>query len=300
VMTNYIGLDIGGTKIASAAFSQGGVKLAESIVPTPGTYTEFLKTTAQQVRLIEQQVTGACTVGISLCGALDHTAGTAVVENIPYLNGQSVRSDMKTAIGHDIRLNNDMNCAALAEAIDGAGKGYNSVVGLTISTGVGSGYIFRGHIVDGPNGLTGEFGHLPMPFRQEGDAPLFPCICKQSTCIEKAICGGGLVRLYTMMTGKAAEPKTIGELASAKDPEALRVMDCYYEMVAKSMIVLLYTFDPEAIVVSGGLSQLPGLFDEVPRRWGKYALVKEVKTKFLPATHGPLASVRGAAWLWRA
>jgi len=298
-MKNYIGLDIGGTKIAAAVFTEEGERLSENVVPTPAHYDAFLTLCAQQVRRMEAQAKGACTVGISMCGAINHKTETAVVENIPYLNGKPIREDLQKAIGRDIRLGNDMNCAALAEAIDGAAQGYESVVGITLSTGVGSGYIVRHHIVDGPNGLTGEFGHLPMPFRQEGDSPPFPCVCKQSTCIEKAICGGGLMRLYQAMTGQQADPPTIGQLAFAKDPDALRVMDRYYDMVAKSMIVLLYTFDPDAIVVSGGLSQLPDLFDEVPKRWGKYALVKEVQTKFLRAAHGPHAGVRGAAWLWR-
>lgn len=298
-MTNYIGLDIGGTKIAGTVFSEDGQKLAEIIAKTPGNYDDFLKIAKEQVRALEAQVQGPCTVGICVPGAIDRREGTAAVANIPYINGKPVRDDLQRVVKRVIKIDNDANCIALAEAIDGAGKGYESVVGMTISTGVACGYIFRQQIVDGPHGMTGEFGHLPMPFRDEQDSPPFLCFCGQTNCLEKAICGGGLMRLYTMMTGKEAEPPTIGELARNNDPDAVRVLDRYFEMVAKSMIVLLYTYDPEAIVVSGGLSQMPGLFEEVPKRWSKYALVKEVRTKFLPAAHGPIASVRGAAWLWR-
>ena len=88
-------------------------------------------------------------------------------------------------------------------------------------------------------------------------------------------------------------------MAGAKEGEALKVLDRYFEVVAKAMVVVLHSFDPEIIVLSGGLNNLPGIYEEVPKRWGKYCYAPNPKTKFVPAKHGPMAGIRGAAWLWK-
>jgi fructokinase len=154
-------------------------------------------------------------------------------------------------------------------------------------------------LLEGANGLASEIGHLPLPFREEADGPVVPCGCKQQGCLDKTISGGGLARLYAFLTGKEADARTIARMASEGDADALRVLDRYYEVVAKAMVAILHTFDPEIVVVSGGLSALQGLYEEVPKRWGRYAVAAAIKTKFVPARHGLLAGVRGAAWLGR-
>jgi len=298
-MTTYIGLDIGGTKIAAAAFSHQGEILAQQRLSTPDNYESFLSLCSSLVKDMALAAIGAYTVGICLPGAIDHERGTTVSGNLPFLKDKFFRDDLKRVLGHDIRIANDMNCAALAEAVDGAGQGCSTVICVTLSTGVACGYVVHGHIIDGPNGLTGEFGQVPLPFREKEDSPLHSCICRQTNCIEKAICGGGLSRLYTAMTGQTAEPPEIAALAREGNQAACAVLDRYYEMVAKAMMVILYTYDPEIIIISGGLSKLPGLFEAVPHKWGKYCLVEHIKTRFVPAMHGALAGLRGAAWLGR-
>lgn len=300
-MTLHIGLDIGGTKIACAAFSPSGEKLYEKISPTPMGYDAFLAACVDIVIDVERHVADTCTVGVCFPGAINHALGTAVVANLPFLNDKPFCLDFGLVLDRAVRIANDANCIALAEALDGAGKGFQSVLGLTISTGVGAGFITNGQIVDGPNGLTGEIGHLPLPYREEADGPVVDCLCGQRGCIEKSICGSALSRLYSKMTGRESlAPELISQMAQSGNIEALQVMDRYYEVVAKAMVTILHSFDPDIIVVSGGLSQLPALFDEVPKRWGHYCVVKNVKTRFVPAFHGPIAGLRGAAFLWHA
>ncbi len=295
-----IGLDIGGTKIAGGVFSPDGALLAEMVVPTPQDYKTFLNGCCNFVKQLSG-VTGAstCSAGVGIAGRIDREAGTVIAPNLPFLAGKPFRDDLGTLLNRNIHLANDADCMTLAEAVDGAGAGYNGVLGLVLGTGVGGGFVCKGRLLEGANGLAGEIGHLPLPFREEADGPLEMCGCKQQGCLDKSISGGGLARLYAFMTGKEADAKTIASLTEKGDAEASRVLDRYYEVVAKAMAVILHTFDPDIIVVSGGLCSLPGLYEEVPKRWGRYAVVSCIKTKIAPARHGPLAGVRGAAWLGR-
>jgi fructokinase len=258
----------------------------------------FLDACCESVKRLEREAGATCSVGVGVAGRMARDEG-CVSANLPFLKGQNLRHDLSQRLGRDIRLANDANCAALAEAVDGAGAGHDSVLFLVMGTGVGSGFVHRGKIIDGPNGLTGEIGHLPLPFREAADGPVVPCGCKQQGCIDKSASGPALARLYEAMTGQAADARRIAGLARRGDAGALRVLDRFYEVAAKAMVAALHSFDPDIIVVGGGLGSLPGLCDETPKRWGRYCYIDNPKTKLVPAVHGAAAGARGAAWLWR-
>lgn len=298
-MRNLIGLDIGGTKIAGGLLTPDGAMAGEVVVPTPQDYSEFLASCDDVIGKLENLSGGNCSVGVGIAGWIERDAGRVTSPNLPFLKGQPFRHDLASRIGREVRLANDANCMALAEAVDGAGAGYDSVLGVILGTGVGSGFVHHGRLVDGCSGMAGEIGHLPLPFREAADGSLIPCACRQEGCVESLTSGGALARLYEFMTGKSADARAIGVMAEAGDPDALRVLDRYYEVVAKAMVIALHTFDPDVIVVSGGVSLLSGLYDEVPKRWGRYVSTPNILTKFLPARHGAMSGIRGAAWLWR-
>lgn len=286
-----IGLDIGGTKIAGAIFDQHGRECAQKVTPTPDNYPAFIAATVATVQGLESQISVKnATLGIGAPYGL---------ANMPFIMGKPMEQDIAAALGRSVVVGNDANCAALAEAKDGAGQGYASVFGLIIGTGVAGGYVIDGKIRSGANGLMGEIGHLPLPYYADADGELVPCGCGQKGCLEKLICAAGLSRLYARMTGRDAQPVAIADAARAGDAEALGVLDHYYTVVAKAMITVIHSFDPDIITVSGGLSTLPGLYTAVPERWGRYAIGKTLTTKFVPAQHGPMAGLRGAAWLGR-
>lgn len=298
-MTFSIGLDIGGTKIAGAVFASDGSEAARVILPTPPDYPEFLNTCATIIEQLEKSCGQKCTIGIGLPGAIAARPDPLpMIANIPCLSGRSLQKDLQEKLGQRVRLANDADCAALSEAMDGAGAGYASVFGLIIGTGVGGGFVLNGKLVQGVNGLTGEVGHLPLPFREDADGPVVGCACGQSGCIDKSASGPALLRLHHQLTGTLykASPQ-ITELAKQGDAAALATLDRFFTVVAKAMVPVLHMFDPEIIVVSGGLNNLPGLYEAVPERWGRYALLPAITTKFVPAQHGALSGLRGAAWL---
>ncbi len=297
-MTISIGLDIGGTKIAGAAFDEHGAMMGQQSVPTPKEYDAFIKACAGVVAGVELQSKSVERFGVCIAGMIDQAKGGFFSVGIPCARDQSFRDDLAAATSQEVRIANDADSMALAEAIDGAGQGYDTVLGLIIGTGIGSGFVVNKKIVSGPNGLVGEIGHLPLPYREESDGAAIECGCGQIGCIETTVAGSALMRLYAAMTGKKADNPQIATLARSGDAAALDVLDHYYEMLAKAMVTVIHAYDPHIIVVSGGLNGMPDLYKKVPQKWGKYCIAKNPKTLFVPALHGPIAGLRGAAGLW--
>lgn len=187
---------------------------------------------------------------------------------------------------------------ALAEAICGAGNGYSSVIGLIIGTGVGCGYVLDGHLVTGCNGLAGEIGHLPLPFREDTDGHAERCACGQTGCIESFISGNGLSRLHRNLTGEVADAASIAAMETSGNPAAMETMERYYELLAKALVAIAHTFDPDIIVMGGGVGSMPGLCCQAKSRWGKYVLGGEPQTGLATAQHGRQSGALGAALLW--
>jgi fructokinase len=297
-MSFSIGLDIGGTKIAGALFDAKGVELAHKSAPTPDDYEALLALCVSFIDAFDKKNGAKASIGVGTAGMIDRAKGSVVAPNIPCLAGKPFQKDLEKRAGRTARLANDADCAALAEATDGAGKGHRTVFGLILGTGVGGGLVIDGKIHQGPHGLAGEIGHLPLPFREAEDGPLEPCGCGQRGCIDKSISGPALARLYKHMTGKEIENSHHVVTSLRADTEdTKRVLDRYYTTVAKGLVTVIHAFDPDIIVVSGGLSSLPGLYDEVPKRWGKFALSKQLHTKLVPGEHGTMSGLRGAAML---
>jgi len=289
-MTFSIGLDIGGTKIAGAIFDESGHELSRASGATPKAYGELLDMCGRIVTQLEERGTAGF---IGVCAPY---ADENMCSNMPCLVGRDLSADLKARFGRSVAIENDANCAALAEALEGAGRGHNAVVCVILGTGVGSGFVLDGKFRSGANGICGEIGHLPLPGYDDGDGPQLPCNCGQKGCIETFISGGGLSRLYERRTKRLLDARQIAERVNAGEAEAREVVDAYSTLVAKAMVSVLHTFDPDIIVVSGGLSALP-IYDEVPKRWGRYATRQRIKTLFKPALLGPIAGLRGAALL---
>ncbi|MCL2469233.1 MAG: ROK family protein [Alphaproteobacteria bacterium] len=297
-MAIQIGIDIGGTKIAVAAFSADGDVRASCRAPTPKTYEALLEQCFSLFASVVREAGDVAQAGLCLPGVIDRKLGTVASGNLSFLKEKPFGHDLERLLKRPLAIGNDANCAALAEALAGAGKGYESVLGLCLSTGIGSGFVLHGRIWEGANGLAGEVGHLPLAFREPQDGPPSLCSCGQLGCVEDAISGGGFKRLYSFITGdEAPEPEMIVQHCLAGDKKAAEVIDRYLELVAKAMVGVFHSLDPSVVVVSGGLMNIPGLFEEVPRRLLRYICAEEIRTPFVPARFDTLASAFGASLL---
>jgi len=281
-----IGVDLGGTKIEAVALD-GAREVFRKRIPTPrGDYVATLRAVAGLVGEI-----GEGTVGVGIPGALSRVTGLVKNANSTWLIGKPLRKDLENALGREVRLENDANCFALSEAVDGAGKGAAVVFGVILGTGVGGGVVVHGRLWSGPNAIAGEWGHNPLPSPTPGDLPLPACYCGRAGCIETYLSGPGLSRDHAQATGANLSAQ---DIVSLQGESVAR----YEERLARSLASVINVLDPDVIVLGGGMSNVRRLYTEVPRLWGRYVFSDQVATRLARNAHGDSSGVRGAAWLW--
>ena len=198
-----------------------------------------------------------------------------------------------------MRIENDANCFALSEAVDGAGAGHRVVFGVILGTGVGAGITVGGTVHCGPNRIAGEWGHNPLPWSEETERPGPPCYCGKRGCIETFLSGPGVARDHCEETGMERSAEEIAAAASAGDPASHATLERYAHRLARALAHVIDILDPDAIVLGGGLSNVPRWYERVPRLWSRWVFADRVTTPLLRNRHGDSSGVRGAAWLGR-
>jgi fructokinase len=294
-----IGIDVGGTKIEAITLAPGNIIAARRRIPTPRDYSATLDALKRLVTELESESGQQSTVGVGIPGVITRATGLVKNANSTWLNGRPLQADLEAALGRPIRVANDANCFALSEAIDGAGQGFETVFGVILGTGVGGGIAIRQRIHDGPNGIAGEWGHNPLPWMtEEEQASAPPCYCGRSGCIETFLSGPGFELDYARLTGKPLASWDIVRTAAAGDRHAGESLRRYEDRLARALATVINVLDPDAIVLGGGMSNLPDLAPAVSARLPRYVFSDSVLTRVVPNLHGDSSGVRGAAWLW--
>ncbi len=294
-----IGVDLGGTKIEIAALDAGGEVLARKRVATPaGDYDATLGAIVALVRDVEAGLACQGSIGIATPGSRSLLTGRMKNANSTCLNESALQEDLERRLGRAVRIANDANCFALSEATDGAGLGAQVVFGVILGTGVGGGVVVRRRALTGANAIAGEWGHNPLPLPGPEDHPLPLCYCGRRGCIETFLSGPGLAADHAHRSGERLAAAQIVKGAGEGDRACVASIERYEERLARSLGTVINVLDPDVIVLGGGLSNIARLYDEVPRRWKKYVLSDEVRTRLAPPVHGDASGVRGAAWLW--
>jgi fructokinase len=296
-----IGIDLGGTKIEAAALDRAGTIVLRRRVATPaGDYRATIEAIVSLVAGIENAIETKCTVGIGIPGTIAPQTGLVKNANSTWLIGRPLSDDVEAALGRRVRFANDANCFALSEASDGAAAGCVSMFGVILGTGVGGGIVIGGQGLVGVNGIAGEWGHNPLPWRMPEELPGPGCYCGRKGCIETFLSGPGLAADHRRHTGRdLTGPEIVAAAAEAGDPACQATLQRYAERLARALASVINILDPEAIVLGGGLSAITGLYNEVPLLWRRFVFSDRVDTRLLPPVHGDASGVRGAAWLWR-
>jgi fructokinase len=296
-----IGIDLGGSKIDGAAIDAAGAVRFRRRVPTPaGDYRGTISAIVSMVADLERQIGASASVGIAMPGAVSPATGLVKNANSTCLNGRALQRDLEEALGRPVRLANDANCFALSEATDGAAAGCRTVFGVILGTGVGGGIVTDGHLLVGANAIAGEWGHNPLPWPLSDERPGPACYCGRSGCIETFLSGPGMAADHRRHGGKALDPAAIARAADSGERGCRVTLERYVDRLARGLAMVVNLVDPDAIVLGGGLSAIAALYDEAPRRWGRYVFSDRVDTRLLAPAHGDASGVRGAAWLWPA
>ena len=294
-----IGIDLGATKIESVVLdNQGNEKLRER-VDCPKNYNSIIEQIKKIVFDIEAKFQKTLTLGVCHPGV--HSPQSGLVKNAPnciWIEKKPFQKDLREALGREVFCENDANCFALSEAIDGSGKHYKIVYGIILGSGVGGGLVIDKQIVNGPNGIAGEWGHNQLPYMAARREELDTSSLRESE-IESFISGMGLAKKYNKKYKKNLKAKEIFELYRKHDIEADRFVDEFKINLAMSLATIVNILDPDAFVFGGGVSNSIDFFPEIQNLVKKYVIGKEYEGVFLKPKFGDASGVRGAARLGR-
>jgi fructokinase len=294
-----IGIDLGGTKIEGIALEPDTVVGARRRVTTPRDYAGTLDAIERLVAEIESDAGRTGSVGVGIPGVVSHATGLVKNANSTWLIGRPLLVDLEARLARPVRVANDANCFALSEAVDGAGRGFETVFGVILGTGVGGGIAIRQRIHEGPNQIAGEWGHNPLPWMTDEERAAAPaCYCGKRGCIETFLSGPGFERDYARLSGAERSSQDIVRAAASREPHAVRALERYEDRLARALAAVLNVLDPDVVILGGGMSNLPGLPSAVSAALPRYVFSDTVRTKVVLNAHGDSSGVRGAAWLW--
>lgn len=293
-----IGIDFGGTKIEAAAIDDSGSFCSRIRANTPDTYDQAITTVRDLVRDIEKQLKTTATVGVCTPGSICPRTGLIRNANKLYLNNSEFNKDLEYALGRSIKFANDANCFALSEAHDGAGTGKNIVCGLILGTGCGGGIVINSRLLEGSQGIAGEWGHNPLPWQNLDESNAPNCYCGQEGCLEQWISGTALTRCFKARTGRTESGVAIATLAQNGDAAAIYEISALINRVGRAIASICNVVDPDVVVIGGGLSNIPMLYRELPKIIEQYIFADTWSGKVVPPHWGDSSGVRGAARLW--
>lgn len=298
-----LGIDLGGTKIEIIALDAMGHTLYQTRIPTPKhtdsqqQYQQILKAIKHLVNDCESHLKQKeLPVGIGIPGAVSLKTGLVKNANTTCLIGRNFNSDLNETLIRKVVLENDANCFVLSEATDGSGKNQLCVFGVILGTGVGGGIVINQKVYVGANAIAGEWGHNPLPWLNDKDLPKQTCYCGQQGCIETYLSGPGFEKQSHIQLGTNLNCQEIFTQRQTSAAAGL-AYELYVERLAKALASIINVLDPNVIVLGGGLSNIDSLYEDIPKKWGKYIFSDEVNTKLIKNQFGDSSGVRGAAWL---
>jgi fructokinase len=289
-----IGLDLGGTKIAGAAFDESGREIRRQRVATPHDYPGIVAACAGLAKTLALDM--PFRLGICTPGAVDGNAGIIRFSpNVAMMAGKPFVQDLSVATGAAVKLANDAVAFGMSEARDGAASGARKVYAVILGTGVGGALIVDGQPVQGPHALM-EWGHIELPWQDASDVPE-ACACGRAGDVESYLSGPALHRQLKAACGREIGNAELVEGLAQKDAVMLDVVERYTGRLAKALSVPILTMDPDVIVLGGGVSNLEMLYAPLPQKILPHLVVKELKTRIVKAMHGDDSGLRGAAFL---
>jgi len=299
------GIDLGGTKIEGVVLPADWQRNLQQLQPLARLridteadkgYMHILHQIQKLLQMLQQE-TGLkpARLGIGTPGTRDPVTGLMKNSNTVCLNGQPLKKDLEALLRIPVIMANDANCFALAESRLGRVAleqlQPEVVFGVIMGTGVGGGLVVRNQLIQGAQGIAGEWGHNFL------DASGGPCYCGKTGCVETVISGPALERYYASLTGQHIKLKTIVQRFQEGDAAARQTIERLLENFGKAISVVINIVDPDVVVLGGGLANIDLLYSEGLQRIRKYVFNNRLDTRIYPPALGDSAGVFGAAML---
>lgn len=299
--TDLWGIDLGGTKVEGIVFEPGrpANPLFRDRLPTEAAkgYEHVLNQIVLLVRKMESAVGyRPARIGIGTPGTMDPNTGLFKNSNSQALNYKPLRTDLEQLLGMEVITANDANCFALAEARLGVVQerfaDARVVFGVIMGTGAGGGIVVDGNVINGKQGIAGEWGHN---FLDESGGL---CYCGKVGCVENIIAGPALEKFYFSKSGSSRKLKEIVALAKlGEDPVAVATIDRLHTMFGKAISVVINILDPDVIVIGGGVGNIESLYTTGVEQIKNFVFNDRLDTPIVRPSLGDSAGVFGAAFL---
>ena len=307
----YVGVDIGGTKVAAGSVNAGGQILSQVRLPMSSQSSAEAGLEAV-LNSIDHATRGSSKIaGIGICspGPLDPATGIILnPPNLPCWRNFRLAEAVQNAYPVAVKVDNDANAAALAETRWGAARGYNNVFYATIGTGIGTGIVLDGKIFHGRTGAAGEGGHNSIDYRGP------TCGCGKPGCIEVLASGNAIARrareriragapstMVEIAGGNidAIRGETVGKAFLAGDPFASQLIKETIQMLAVWLANMIDLLDPEVIVMGGGAATLyQPFYEELRERIAQLTVnPRSAEVPVLSARYGADSGIAGGAAL---
>jgi len=297
----HYGIDVGGTKIELSVFDQEFNQLDAWRIDTSGhDYARFLTSISELVLAADVKFGQKGMVGIGLACIFDQN-GRAVSANIPCINGEDVPSDLQISLSRPVAIENDANTLVISESHLGAGDAVEVLLAVVLGTGVAGGLAINGELYKTRRNLSCEFGHISLPtvIQQRYQLPLKLCGCGLMACMDNYISGPGLLGICDHLGGHFDSVPQLIAAVIDNDSQAKSIFNVYIDCLACFLAQLTLTYDPDVIVIGGGLSNIQQLYQRLPEAMSPYLFDNISPPKISPPMFGDSSGVRGAALLTR-
>jgi len=293
-----IGIDLGATKIEYILLDKNNKEIKRDRVSTPEDYEKTILILTDIIKKLDQD-DKKFNVGICHPGAVDKTTGLIKnAHNSKWLNKKNLIKDLKKKINNNILIENDANCFCLSEAFDGSASHYGTVFGIILGSGCGGGLVINKKIISGANGLGGEWSLNQMPIENIVNLKSNKLL-DFSNRIEGFLSGKSIEKNFYNKYNDKISAKEIFSLFRKKNKHAQLFINYYKEILSRSLVLIITTIDPDAIVFGGGISNEIDFLDEIKIKTSEYINEPNLKTVFLKPKYGDASGVRGAAILSR-
>ena len=299
-MEHLWGIDLGGTKVEGVVLNADTYEvITRTRIPTEkeNGYEHIVGQIHKLVKLIEEE-TGIAPekIGIGTPGAIDPSTQTLKNSNTVCLNHQPLKRDLESMLSLPVTMANDANCFALAEARMGIVPDIypeaQVVFGVIMGTGVGGGIVINGQVINGKQGIAGEWGHSYL------DDSGGKCYCGDIGCVERIISGPSLERYYKEISGQQARlPQIVQAHRDQSDPHASQTMERLLNFFGKGLSNVINILDPDVVVLGGGVGNIEELYKEGVAQVKEHIFNTRFETIIAKPKLGDSAGVFGAAFL---
>ena len=286
-----IGIDLGGTKTEGILLDDNFEIIERTRVKTNQQegYSSILDLIKNLVDDLRQKTDQKTSLGICTPGSLSKKSGLIKNSNTQCLIGKDLKTDLENIFKHDISIEYDANCFALAESKLGVAKNFDVVFGVIMGTGVGGGLIINDHIHNGRTNIAGEWGHHCI--WPQGNS----CYCGKQGCVETYLSGPALEKRWEQLTNKR---QSLTEIIQKSDDNLLQKWKTeFLDNFGLALGNVIDILDPDVIVLGGGLSNIPFLYDEGKNSVYQKVFSDQIDTPILKNSLGDSAGVFGACMI---